>query len=271
MSEEVDVEHRAGYYDGAGVLRDMFQNHMLQLLTLTAMEPPASFNARALRDEKVKVLSAVRPIELQDTLRAQYKGYRKTEKIAPDSQTPTYAAMKLYVDNWRWRGVPFYLRSGKALGRKITEIVIEFERPPHVMFQLPPSLEFTPNSLAISIQPDEGIHLKFQAKIPEKIQQMRLVDMSFHYRPFFEIESLPDAYERLLLDALQGDASLFAREDEIEWAWRLIDPILEGWQLATAPPLVEYDKGSSGVSEGDEFMARDGRFWRIGCFHGERD
>jgi glucose-6-phosphate 1-dehydrogenase len=265
VAEDLDVGHRAGYYDGAGVLRDMFQNHMLQLLTLTAMEPPSSFNAKALRDEKVKVLSAVRPIELKDTLRAQYQGYRRTEKIAPDSQTPTYAAMKLYVDNWRWRGVPFYLRSGKALGRKITEIVIEFERPPHVMFQLPPSLEFTPNILAIGIQPDEGIHLKFQAKVPEKVQEMRLVDMAFHYRPFFGIESLADAYERLLLDALQGDASLFARSDEIEWAWRLMDPILQGWKTPQAPPLARYQKGASGVMEADQLLARDGRYWRIGC------
>jgi glucose-6-phosphate 1-dehydrogenase len=170
------------------------------------------------------------------------------------------------VDNWRWQDVPFYMRSGKALAEKVTEILIEFKRPPHVMFQLAPALEFTPNIIAMGIQPDEGIHLKFQAKVPEKAQEMRLVDMAFHYRPFFGIEELPDAYERLLLDALEGDASLFARSDEIERAWDLIDPILRGWESPEAPPLVTYKPKSVGLFEADQFMARDGRYWRVGCF-----
>jgi glucose-6-phosphate 1-dehydrogenase len=266
VTESVDVGHRASYYDQAGVLRDMFQNHMLQLLTLTAMEPPAAFSAKALRDEKVKVLTAVRPIDLNDTVRAQYQGYRQTPGVASDSQTPTYAVLKLFVDNWRWQGVPFYLRSGKALAEKITEIVIEFKRPPHVMFDLPPGQELMPNILSMGIQPDEGIHFKFQAKVPESAQEMRPVDMAFHYRPFFDIERLPDAYERLLLNALQGDASLFARSDEIEWAWWLIDPIVQGWEIAPdAPQLDTYEPGSWGPAEADDFLARDGRIWRRGC------
>jgi len=290
VAESVDVAHRAGYYDQAGVLRDMFQNHVLQLLTLIAMEPPAAFSAKALRDEKVKVLSAIRPVALTDTVRAQYQGYRQmpgvaaasshdvaaasshdvaaasSHDVAADSQTPTYAALKLFVDNWRWQGVPFYLRSGKALEEKVTEVVIEFKRPPHVMFDLPPGQEFTPNILSLGIQPDEGIHFRFQAKVPGSAQEMRLVDMAFHYRSSFGIERLPDAYERLLLDTLQGDASLFARSDEIELAWQLIDPIVQGWDAAPdAPLLTTYEPGSWGPTEADNLLAREGRVWRRGC------
>jgi glucose-6-phosphate 1-dehydrogenase len=272
VAESVDVGRRAGYYDQAGVLRDMFQNHMLQLLTLVTMEPPAAFSAKALRDEKVKVLSATRPIVLTDTVRAQYRGYQQTPGVAPDSQTPTYAVLKLLVDNWRWQGVPFYLRSGKALIEKATDIVIEFKRPPHVMFDLPTGQEFTPNILSLGIQPDEGIHFKFQAKVPGAAQEMRLVDMAFHYRPTFGIERLPDAYERLLLDTLQGDASLFARSDEIELAWQLIGPIVQGWDAAPdAPPLSTYELGSWGPTEADDFLAREGRVWRRGCTGHEDD
>jgi len=271
VAESVDMGHRAGYYDQAGVLRDMFQNHVLQLLTLIAMEPPAAFSAKALRDEKVKVLSAIRPVALGDTVRAQYQGYRQTPGVVPDSQTPTYAALKLFVDNWRWQGVPFYLRSGKALAEKVTEIVIEFERPPHVMFDLLPGQEFTANILSLGIQPDEGIHFKFQAKVPGSAQEMRLVDMAFHYRSSFGIETLPDAYERLLLDTLQGDASLFARSDEIELAWQLIDPIVQGWESPDAPPLATYEPDSWGPTEADDFLAREGHVWRRGCTRHEDD
>ncbi len=266
VTESVDVGHRAGYYDQAGVVRDMFQNHMLQLLTLIAMEPPTAFSAKAMRDEKVKVLSATRPIALGDTVHAQYQGYCQTPGVAADSQTPTYAALKLFVDNWRWQGVPFYLRSGKALAEKVTEVIIEFKRPPHVMFDLLPGHEFRPNILSLGIQPDEGIHFKFQAKVPGSAQEMRLVDMAFHYRPTFGIERLPDAYERLLLDTLQGDASLFARSDEIEWAWRLMDPVIHGWEESSDVPLLAtYEPGSWGPTEADDFMARDGRVWRQVC------
>jgi glucose-6-phosphate 1-dehydrogenase len=265
VAESVTVGHRAGYYDQAGVLRDVFQNHLLQLLTLIAMEPPASFNADAVRNEKVKVLSAIRPIALADTVRGQYRGYRQEANVAPDSQTPTYAALKLFIDNWRWQGVPFYLRSGKELCSKSSEIIVEFQRPPHVMFNLPKGYEFTPNILSTCIQPNEGIHLKFEAKVPYSAQETRSVDMDFHYSSSFGAGALPDAYERLLMDALHGDASLFTRNDEIEAAWRLIDPIVQGWESPDAPPLLIYPPGSWGPAEADEFMARDGRAWRKSC------
>jgi glucose-6-phosphate 1-dehydrogenase len=265
VAESVDVGHRAGYYDQAGVLRDMFQNHLLQLLALVAMEPPASFNADAIRNEKVKVLGTLRPIELTDTLRAQYLGYCETPDVAPDSQTPTYAALKLYIDNWRWKGVPFYLRSGKALAEKTSEITIEFECPPHILFELPAEYSLTPNILSLCIQPDEGMHLRFETKVPDSVQETRSVNMDFHYHSSFREKSLPDAYERLLLDALLGDASLFTRSDGIENAWRLIDPIIQNWASPGAPPLRVYEPGSWGPVEADEFLARDGNVWRLGC------
>jgi glucose-6-phosphate 1-dehydrogenase len=169
------------------------------------------------------------------------------------------------VDNWRWQGVPFYLRSGKALADKSSEVLIRFQRPPHVMFNLPKDAEFVPNLLALCIQPDEGVHLKFQAKVPDSAQAMSPVDMEFHYRSSFDGQPLPDAYERLLLDALHGDASLFARSDEIELAWKLIDPVITGWQSADAPPLRTYVPGSWGPPEADAFIEADGRRWAQGC------
>ncbi len=267
VAETVDVGHRAPYYDQAGVLRDMFQNHLLQLLALVAMEPPASFNADALRNEKVKVLSAVRPVAPGDVMRAQYEGYCDLKGVAPGSRTPTFAALKLYVDNWRWQGVPFYLRSGKALARKTSEIVVEFKCPPQVMFERPTDECFPPNVLSLCIQPDEGIHLQFEAKVPGSQQDTRSVDMEFHYRSSFGGGKLPDAYERLLLDALLGDASLFTRSDEIEAAWRLIDPLLEEQQREEPPAVICYAPGSMGPVESDDFLARDGRLWRQGCEH----
>lgn len=267
VSETVDVGHRAGYYDGAGVLRDMFQNHLLQLLALIAMEPPASFNATALRNEKVKVLSAIRPITLRDTVRAQYDGYCDLEDVAPDSQTPTYAALKLFIDNWRWQGVPFYLRSGKALTSKTSEVVIEFNCPPHMMFGDIDQECFTANVLSLCIQPDEGIHLRFEAKVPGSYQETQSVDMEFHYSSSFGDGPLPDAYERLLLDALNGDASLFTRSDEIETAWSLIDPVLDLWKRNPDFPLLTYSPGTMGPAEAHEFMARDGHAWGEGCEH----
>jgi glucose-6-phosphate 1-dehydrogenase len=263
VAETVDVEHRAGYYDEAGVVRDVFQNHLLQLLTLVAMEPPAMFEADAVRNEKVKLLRAVRPVEIGDTVRGQYEGY---QEAAPDSQTPTFAAMRLYLDNWRWQGVPFYLRSGKALEAKISEIVVEFKEPPHVMFQLPAEYHLTPNFLSLCIQPNEGIHLRFETKVPGSAQETRSVDMEFQYSDSFGQERLPDAYERLLMDAVNGDASLFTRSDEIEMAWTLVDPILAAWERPElAPPLLAYPRGSWGPEESQAFLARDGRGWRLGC------
>jgi glucose-6-phosphate 1-dehydrogenase len=243
----------------------MFQNHLLQLLSLVAMEPPSSFSATALRNEKVKVLNSIRPIGPHDTIRAQYKGYLQEPGVTHDSLTPTYAVVRLLVDNWRWQGVPFYLRSGKALASKISEVVVQFKCPPHMMFNNMEEDCLTPNILSLCIQPDEGIHLKFEAKVPGSLMDSRSVDMEFHYRSSFGNGALPDAYERLLLDALNGDASLFTRSDEIEAAWRLIDPIIQSWETRSAPPLVTYKRGSWGPKEADEFMARDGRIWRLGC------
>jgi glucose-6-phosphate 1-dehydrogenase len=264
VAEDVDVGHRAGYYDSAGVVRDMFQNHLMQLLALVAMEPPSSFTADAVRNEKAKLFESIRPIALPDTVRGQYTGYAAAAGVAPGSQTATYAALKLYIDNWRWQGVPFYLRSGKALMRKTSEIIIEFQRPPHLMFHLPEDGEITPNILSLCIQPDEGIHLRFEAKVPDLEQEMRSVDMDFHYRSSFD-GSLPEAYERLLLEALAGDASLFTRSDSIEAAWRLLDPVIQGWEAQATPPLVIYPAGSWGPAEAGQMLERDGRDWRLGC------
>jgi len=264
VAEKVDVGHRGGYYDTAGVARDMFQNHILQLLALVAMEPPSSFNAEAVRNEKTKLLESIRPIAPTDTVRGQYAGYCETKGVARGSRTPTYSAWKLYIDNWRWQGVPFYLRSGKALKCKTSEIIIEFQRPPHLMFHLPVDADFTPNILCLCIQPDEGIHLRFEAKVPGSDQEMRSVDMEFHYSSSFK-GALPEAYERLLLDALEGDASLFARSDAIEAAWKLVDPILEGWEKQHEPLLTFYLVGSWGPEAADQMLANDGRVWRLGC------
>ena len=267
VTESVDVGHRAGYYDHAGVLRDMFQNHLLQLLALTAMEPPASFAADEIRNEKVKTFMAVRPTTpeaaLTDTVRAQYRTYRDAEGVAKDSETPTYAALKLYIDNWRWQDVPFYLRSGKALKEKVSEIVIHFRSPPHIMFPIAEGEEIAPNVLRIRIQPEEGIHLRFEVKVPDTPANTRSVDMEFHYDDDFGKDALPDAYERLILDAVNGDASLFTRSDGIEASWRIIDPIIEAWSSKKAPPLHYYEEGSWGPHAAEELLGEDGRKWLI--------
>jgi glucose-6-phosphate 1-dehydrogenase len=263
MAEEIGVEHRAGYYEQAGVVRDIVQNHLLQLLSLTAMEPPVSFSANPLRDEKVKVLQAVRPLHLKDGLWGQYQGYRQEPGVDPASRTPTYIALKLHVDNWRWQGIPFYLRAGKKLACKVTEITLQFKRVPHLLF--PENDNLAPNLLSLCIQPDEGMHLRFEIKIPGAGMRTRPVDMEFHYRSTFGDDALPDAYERLLLDAIQGDASLFARNDEIEQAWKLVDPLLHEWEQREDPPLTFYEPGSWGPAEADAFMAGDGRAWLCQC------
>jgi glucose-6-phosphate 1-dehydrogenase len=264
VAETVDIEHRADYYDSVGVLRDMFQNHLLQLLSLVAMEPPASFEADAVRNEIFKLLSSIRPIVPTDTVRAQYEGYRQTTGVSSNSQTPTYAAIKLYIDNWRWKDVPFYLRSGKSLIDKTSQIIVEFQRPPHLMFRLPDEYKFVPNILSLCIQPDEGIHLMFEAKVPDSDQEMRSVDMDFHFRDSFT-GLLPDAYERLILEALRGDASLFTRSDGIEAAWKLIDSVANGWETSNIPDLSLYRRGSWGPSEANALLSREGRLWRSGC------
>lgn len=272
VAESVGVGKRGGYYDQAGVVRDMIQNHALQLLTLTAMEPPVALNATALRNEKVKVLEAIRPIEPRNTsavsVRAQYRSrnsltYRREEGVDPQSETATYAALKLFVDNWRWQGVPFYIRSGKLLKTKTTEIVVRFKRVPHLMFAKDYQGIRPPNTLNICIQPDEGIHLTFNTKLPGAGMRTQTVDMTFQYETDFG-GNLPEAYERLLLDTLQGDASLFARSDEIELSWQVVDPILQGWEQGTAP-LAFYEPGSWGPREADELLAHDGAVWMAGC------
>ncbi len=263
VAETVGVESRAGYYDSAGVGRDMLQNHLLQLLTLTAMEPPYAFDARALRDEKVKVLQALRPLPPTDTLIGQYIGYRNEKGVAPKSQTPTYAAAKVYIDNWRWQGVPFFVRSGKQLADKTTEISIVFKRPPHSLFPLAPDELLTPNTLTLCIQPDEGMHLRFEAKLPGAGMQRQTVDMEMNYAQDFNGAPLPEAYERLLIDALQGDAALFTRSDEIELAWQAIDPVIHAWETG-AVPLFFYEPGSWGPYEATRFLSED-RGWRGHC------
>jgi glucose-6-phosphate 1-dehydrogenase len=253
MAESEGVGHRAGYYDQAGVLRDMFQNHILQLLTLTAMDPPARFEAKALRDEKVKVLQAIRTAPPPEGVWGQYEGYRAEKGVAPGSSTPTYVALKLYVDNWRWQGVPFYIRSGKQLAAKSTEITLVFKDVPHLLF--PENANLQENRISLYIQPNEGIHLSFATKLPGAGMRAAPVNMEFSYGDRFGENALPEAYERLLLDALQGDASLFARSDEIELAWALVGLI----QPSASPAL--YAALSQGPAEADALLARDGRQW----------
>ncbi|MBN1261271.1 MAG: glucose-6-phosphate dehydrogenase [Anaerolineae bacterium] len=261
VSESVSVGRRAGYYDTSGVLRDMFQNHLLQLLTLTAMEPPPAFNARFLRDEKVKVLQAVRAIAPDDVVLGQYEGYLQEAGVARGSRTPTFAALRLYVDNWRWQGVPFYLRSGKSLPQKLSEITLQFKRVPHLLFR--DNARLAPNRLSICLQPDESIHLHFETKTPGAGMRTSPVDMEFHYGEDFGEHALPEAYERLLLDALQGDASLFARADEIELSWGLIDPLTDSG--VPAP----YMPGSWGPEAAHALVEQQHCDWYLGRRHGD--
>ena len=265
VAESVDVGHRTGFYDTTGVLRDMFQNHLLQLLSLIAMEAPASFDADEVRNEKVKLLSAVGAVTPVDTVRGQYRGYTDAEGVGDTSKTATFGAVKLSIDNWRWQGVPFYLRSGKAMSDKVSEILIQFRRPPHIMFPLPPGAQLSNNYLAICVQPDEGMHLRFESKVPDTVAEFRSVDMEFHYADDFDGIAIPDAYERLLLDALHGDASLFLRRDGIERSWEIMDPILRAWDRDDTPPLEIYERGSWGPEGSTKLLATDGRKWQRGC------
>lgn len=267
-AEELTIGHRAGYYEQAGVLRDMFQNHLLQLLTFTALEAPARFEADAVRDEKVKVLRAIRPLRPQDvaadTLRGQYRKYRDEPGVSPESRTATFAAVKLHVDNWRWQGVPFYLRSGKAMSCATTQIVIQFREPPHMMFPEGPRSAHEANRLVIQIQPAEGIQVHFQTKVPDAGMQLRLTDLSFRFQDKFT-GRMPDAYQRLLLDVMQGDPSLFSRADEVELAWGIIDPIVAAWEGLGLPELELYEAGGWGPPSSGEWMRRQGRQWFDSC------
>ena len=268
VAEDVDVGSRGGYYDQAGVLRDMFQNHLLQLMMITAMEAPVRFQADFVRDEKVKVLRAVRKMAgadfAQNTVRGQYEGYLQAKEVAKDSQTATFAALRLHVDNWRWNNVPFYLRSGKAMSCRTTQIVIQFREPPHLMFADGVRNHMDSNRLVIQIQPAEGIQFHFQTKVPDEGMKLRLTDLDFSYSREFTGE-MPDAYQRLLLDALNGDASLFARHDEVEVAWSIIDPIIAAWQSPAAPPLGTYPLGDWGPAYCEEWMKNQGRQWFDVC------
>jgi len=268
VAEQVGIGHRGEYYETAGVMRDMFQNHLLQQLTLTAMEAPARFEADAVRDEKVKVLRSIRPMRPEDvlanTVRGQYSGYRQEPHVGPDSRTATFAAVKLFVDNWRWQGVPFYLRSGKAMSCQSTQIVVQFCRVPHMVFGGAPHSVLEANRLVIQIQPAEGIQLQFQTKVPDAGMEMRLTDLDFRFRDKFA-DDIPDAYQRLLLDVMLGDASLFARADEVEAAWGIIDPILGVWEERAEPALEIYEPGEWGPSASAQWMARQGRAWFDVC------
>jgi glucose-6-phosphate 1-dehydrogenase len=268
VAEEVDVGRRAGYYEKAGVLRDMFQNHLLQLLMITAMEAPARYSAEFVRDEKVKVLRAIQPLTsaniATETVRGQYEGYLQAEGVAPGSQTATFAAIKLHVDNWRWSDVPFYLRSGKAMSCRTTQIVIQFREPPVMMFGGDRRATHEPNRLVIQIQPAEGIQLHFQTKVPDGGMRLTTTDLAFEFAQEFR-GAMPDSYQRLLLDAISGDASLFARSDEVEVAWSIIDPIIAAWQASAAPKLESYPRGDWGPAASNAWMQQQGREWFDVC------
>lgn len=268
VAEEVIVGRRAGYYDGSGVLRDMFQNHIFQLMMVTAMESPVKFNADSVRDEKVKVLRSVRPLKGGDFascgVRGQYEGYCQEEGVAKGSQTETFAALKLNLDNWRWNGVPFYLRSGKALSCRTTQIVIEFKEPPHLVFGSGRKSSPQANRLVIQIQPAEGIQIHFQSKVPDQGMSLRTSELDFKFDSS-DGKSMPDAYQRLLNDAMVGDASLFARSDEVELAWQIIDPIIAAWRSPAAPPMNSYPVAGWGPVESSEWINAQNRSWFDVC------
>ena len=265
VAEEVIVGRRGDYYDKSGILRDMFQNHLFQLMMITAMEPPVRYDADSVRDEKVKILRAVRPMKGGDFancgVRGQYEGYREEEGVDPISETETFAALRLHIDNWRWNGVPFYLRSGKGLSCRTTQIVIDFREPPHLLFEDRNACSQA-NRLVIQIQPAEGIQLYFQSKVPEAEMKLRQSQLDFR---FDSGGTMPDAYQRLLQDAMDGDASLFARSDEVELAWQIIDPILAAWRSPAAPTMNAYPVAGWGPEASTEWMNSHGRHWFDVC------
>jgi glucose-6-phosphate 1-dehydrogenase len=268
-SEDIGIGRRAGYYDSSGALRDLVQNHMLQLLSLLCMEPPVTFDADEVRDEKVKVLHAVEPPPPEAVVRARYTagmaegkeavGYLEEQDVPPESSTETYVALRLEVDNWRWAGVPIYLRTGKRLARKVTEIAVTLKPVPHLAFQAVGSVGVQPNQIILTVQPNEGVSISLGAKIPGTRMRIRPVNMEFLYGTSFLSQS-PEAYERLIMDAMRGDATLFTRNDEVEAQWRIIDPILESWETGDEP-MAEYAAGSHGPEEADEILA-PGHRWR---------
>jgi glucose-6-phosphate 1-dehydrogenase len=276
VAEKVGVESRGGYYDQSGALRDMVQNHMMHILCLAAMEPPVSLAADAIRNEKVKVLQSLRPISpdcaANGVVRGQYvagtvdgravPGYRQSPGVQAGSATETFVAFKAYVDNWRWSGVPFYLRTGKCLPARRTEVSIHFKSVPQVLFNAPPLGPAAPNVLAVRVQPDEGITMEFQVKVPGVAMRIQRLRMHFDYAEAFG-RPPPDAYERLLLDAAVGDATLFTRDDEVEAAWRFVSPILEGCALQARGSLHPYPAGTWGPKAAEALIAADGNRWHL--------
>jgi len=275
VAETVGVERRGKFYDATGALRDMVPNHLFQLLTLTAMEPPSCFGAEAVRSEKAKVLEAAHHFGAYDArhnvVRAQYGAgtvegksvdvYRRAPNVASDSTTETYVALKIMIDSWRWAGVPFYLRTGKALTKRRTEIAVQFKQAPFALFRDTPVEQLTPNDMILHIQPQEGVTLRFDAKIPGPHVRMGGVEMKFNYEDYFNL-SPNTGYETLIYDCMIGDATLFQRADNIEAGWRVVQPVLDAWTEARAAELPTYTAGSAGPSEADALLARDGRRWR---------
>jgi glucose-6-phosphate 1-dehydrogenase len=270
VAESIGIEGRAGYYEKAGAIRDIFQNHMLQLLAMTAMEPPIDFTAESVRNEKVKVLRALHTPGPKSVVRGQYgrgyvegeevPGYREEDGVDPNSPTDTYVAAKLYVDNWRWADTPFYVRMGKRLARRETTIAIQFKRAPHPPFEETAGTELRPNVLLVHIQPDEGVSLAIGAKVPGQGMTIRTVHMDFLYGGAFRT-GMPEAYERLILDCMLGDATLFTRTDEVEEQWKLVDAIVAAWKR-DRPSFPNYPAGTWGPHAADELLHRDGRSWR---------
>ncbi len=256
VAETVGVEKRAGYYDHAGALRDMAQNHLTQLLTLISMEAPVAFDADAIRDEKVKVLRATLPLDRSEVVFGQYEGYRNEPGVAPDSNTETFVALGLHIENWRWQGVPFFLRTGKKLARRLTQIVVRFRRPPVALFEPYPDCRVHANALILRLQPDEGFELCFEVKSP--VEGITMETQRLHFRYDEAFGPLPDAYETLLLDVVTNDQTLFVRADEVEASWRLYDPLLE-----ERPPVHPYEPGSWGPPEADHLLERTGRRWMV--------
>jgi glucose-6-phosphate 1-dehydrogenase len=271
-AEDIGIEGRGPFYEKAGALRDVVQNHVMELLSFVAMEPPVSFEAESMRREKVKVWRSITPIHAMDAVRGQYgpgtvdgkevKGYREEDRVDPNSGTETYAALKIGIENWRWAGVPFYLRAGKRLGKRATEITIQFKQPPQLLFkgQSGACKDLQPNLITMRIQPDEGISLRFGAKVPSPNMEVCPVNMNFSYADAFG-KSSANGYERLLLDAMLGDATLFAHRDGVEATWSLLTPILDKWASTKPKGFPNYASGTWGPESGDELLARDGRTW----------
>jgi len=274
VSEDLGVEQRGDYYDKSGAMRDMVPNHIFQLITLTAMEPPISFKADAVRDEQAKILGAIQPMAPEDvlarTVRGQYgpgtmngekvPGYREEEKVPPDSGTETFVALKLYIDNWRWADVPFYLRTGKRLPKRVTEIAIQFRQAPFMLFRQTAIHHLTQNRLVLRLQPDEGISLSFGAKVPGALMRLGSVDMDFEYEDYFGATS-NTGYERLLYDCMLGDATLFQRADMVEAGWEVVEPILDVWKALPPRHFPNYAAGTWGPKEAEELLAHDKHAW----------